>query len=142
MLFISLKDYWSGLAARISKSDDRFVRVRAILTIVSKRWLGFHEPAFLDIETILSEDWFARGLQRRDNLTVLKLKQYSAYVNLKIQFLVPDVDRLPHGMRIGESFGGSVGNCYRKAWSVEDHTPDSGNRTDLVQQALGSLGVK
>ena len=35
-LFISLNDYGAGLAAWISKSDDRFVRVRTILTVIGK----------------------------------------------------------------------------------------------------------
>ena len=35
-LFGSLKDYGFGLAFWISQSDDRFVRVRAILAVIDK----------------------------------------------------------------------------------------------------------
>ena len=55
-------------------------------------------------------------LQCGDDIAVLELEQDSTYMNLQFQFLVADMDRLPHGMRIGESFGGSVGNCCGKAW--------------------------
>jgi len=88
------------------------------------------------------EDRFARGLQCRDDIAVLKLEQYGAHMNLQFQFLVPDMDRLPHGMRIGESFGGPIGNCCGKAWSVQDHAPYTGNIAESIEQALSSFGVK
>jgi hypothetical protein len=139
---MSLKDYGSGLATGISKSDDRFIRVRSIFAVINKGWIGFHEPAFLDIETKVREDRFARGLQCRDNLAVLKFEQYSAHMDLQFQLLVPDSDRFPHGMRIGESFGGSVGNGCGKAWPVQDHAPYTGNITEGIEQAFSSLGIE
>src|SRR5512136_50658 len=73
ILFCSLKDYGSGFAAWISKSEHFFIRVRTKLAVIDKRRLGLHEPAFLHPEGKISEHRFDCGLDCGNDITVLEL---------------------------------------------------------------------
>jgi hypothetical protein len=81
-------------------------------------------------------------LQCGNNVAVLKLEQNGAYVDLESDLLVADVDSLPHHVRIGHPFGWSVRHGTGKAWSIEDHAPDTGNFAEFIQQVFCRLGIE